>query len=140
MKRESVFVKESYFKDFSKGKSVKNFGNPYVKEVDGRKVNIIPNGECVTFKKMDEEDVLWFLGKKEGEFYMAGVKVGGWFPTELVCGVVKGFFSEDTELARETGFVWGNSCLGSANVAFEASKAKVAASKLEAVGFEVVFE
>lgn len=133
------YIKEKDFGRFAKGKVVKNYPNPYVKNVDGEDVFIIPDSETVTFKKMSESDVHYYVGNVSNEVYEGSVKIGGWFPTEIVCGTVNGSFSMRSELAKECGWLQTNGTFGSKNDAFLASRVKIAARKLENVGFKVVF-
>ena len=134
-----MFIKEQDFKAFSKGKKVVDYPNQYVKDVAGERVDIIPTGECITFKKMSESDVRYYIGNVGEDVYEASVKIGCWFPTELVCGVVRGCFSQNTDLSKDTGWLQTTGQFGSKNDAFLVRKAKVAAKKLKDAGFKVVF-
>ncbi len=135
-----MFIKEKKFKAYAKGKVVKDYPNPYVKDVNGERIDIIPNDEVVTFKKMTASDVMYFIGNVSEEVYEGSVKVGCWFPTELVCGVVSGVFSQNTELSRKTGWISTNGQFGSRNDAFLATGVKEAARILKKNGFNVRFE
>ena len=134
-----MYIKEEKFAEYAKGKAIKNYPNPYVKEVDGEMVNIIPKGEAVVFKKMSREDTLFYIGKVEGAVYEGTVAIGGWFPTELVCGVTNGRFSQETELAKKTGWLNTLGTFGSRNDAFREEGVKEAARLLEEAGYKVYF-
>ena len=133
------YIKEKDFSKFTEGKKVNSYPNPYVKNVDGEDVYIIPKGEKITFTKMSESDVRYYIGNIGEEVYEGSVKIEGWFPTEIVCGTVNGCFSMRSELAKECGWLQTNGCFGSKNDAFLASSVKVVACKLKKAGFTVVF-
>ena len=135
-----LFVKEADFAEYTKGKAVKSYNNPWIKCVAGVDVNIIPTDEVVTFKKMTREDIQYYIGDISQEVYEGRTKIRGWFPTELVCGTIGSQYSMNTELAKRTGWIPTNGCFGSQGDAFLASGVKVAADLLEQAGFKVVFE
>lgn len=147
---KAVFVKEKDFPKFAKGKEVKNYRNEYVKDVNGERVNLIPTGEKIVVKKLTSEEKDWFCGvRTEEDVVMMSVTVGGWFPTELVCGTIWGFvgggivremYSMNTNLSRETGWLEGTGMTGSRADVFLLSKKGSAIEKLRAAGFVVVDE
>ena len=134
------YIKEEDFGAFSKGKKVESYPNELVKNVDGEDVCIIPEGQKIVFRKMHQSDVLYYIGNVNEEVYEGTIKIGGWFPTEIVCGTIRGMFSMQAPLSQECGWLQTNGSFGSKNDAFLASKVKVAAQKLEEAGFTVEFE
>jgi len=128
------------WQSLSKGKRVKDFPNPAVKEMDGVRYEIVDNPTC-TIRKLEEESYPWYIGlskdvfieKYGGEVYVLSV-VGGFFPTDLVAGVKKGMFSEDTDLSRKTGWLHSRN-LGTAGEAFNSSKVYNAIKILRKNGF-----
>ena len=135
-----MYIREADFAEYAKGQVVVDYPNPYVKNVGGIDTNIIPTGETITFRKMSESDVKYYIGWCSEECYEGSVGIGGWFPTSLVCGCICGRYSEATELARHTGWRETNGMFGSKNDAFLASKVRNAAKILEEAGFIVKFE
>jgi len=142
---ESNFVKEKDFSKLAKGKEVKDYPNPYVKDVDGLRIKIIPANEKIVFRPMTEEEKKWYSVKEEGVVYVGRMTVLGWFPTELVCGVMRvpGYydrFSANSPLAKETGWIDTNDNFGSRSDAFKAGKVNQAIRRLKDVGFVVEFQ
>ena len=135
-----LFIKEADFAEYAKDQVVKDYNNPYVKDVAGIDTHIIPTDECIVFKKMSKDDVEYYIGKVNEEVYEGSTTILGWFPTELVCGIIGSRFWQDTELAQKTGWLQTNGMFGSKNDAFLASKVNVAAEILKEVGFNVRFE
>lgn len=145
---KTVFVKEKNFPKFSKGKEVKSYPNKYIKDVDGERINIIPTGEQIIVNKLTPEEKAWWCGVRiEEDVVGMSVTVGGWFPTELVCGtipiylgygIVRDSFSMKTKLASETGWLEGTGMSGSSQNIFLLSKKDVAIEKLQAAGFVVI--
>jgi len=139
---KSNFIKEKDFVKYAKGKTVKDYPNPYVKDVDGVRIDIIPTNEKVVFRPLTDSEKSWFGIREDGVIYEGRMSVLGWFPTELVCGVMRspGYhdrFSAHSPLAKETGYVSTNGNFGSRSDAFRATKVKVAMKKLQQVGFDV---
>ena len=142
---ESLFINEKDFVGFARGKQVKSYPNPYCKQVDGKNVNIIPDNEKIVFKPMSDEQKRWYGILADGVVYEGSVTILGWFPTEIVCGVMRspGYhdrFSDQSPLAKETGYVSTNGNFGSRNDAFKESGVKVAARLLREAGFNVEFQ
>lgn len=140
----TLFVKEEQFADYSKGRKVTDCPNPYVKYVDGDMVHIIPTNEKIVFKVMTDEEKAWYGVRADGVVYEGSVTVLGFFPTELVCGVLvrPGFynvFSANSPLAKKTGWVDTNGMFGSRNDAFTEKGVKTAARILKKWGFNVEF-
>ena len=141
---ETNFIKESEFAKYAKGKQVKNYPNPYVKEVDGVNTHIIPADEKIVFRPLTDDEKRWYGIRDTGVVYEGRMTVLGWFPTELVCGVMRspGYYDRYTEnspLAKKTGYVATNGNFGSKGDAFRASKVQVAVGILRKAGFEVEF-
>ena len=144
-----MYIKEKDFGKFADGKNVVNFGNPYYKEVDGEVVHIIPKGEVIVVKTLSEEDKKWFCAVRTNEDVVEmEMTVGGWFPTELVCGTIDKtkdgrrcmeHFSMNTALAQKTGWLDSTGTLGSRSDLFLASKADAAIKILKKSGFKVKF-
>ena len=143
-----MYIKEEQFEKFAEGKKVEHFGNPYYKKVDGKVVNIIPKGECITVKTLTEDERKWWcrIATVEDVVEME-VTVGGWFPTDLVCGTIDEIngkkviehYSMETDLAKETGWLESTGNLGSRSDLFLTSKAEVAIQKLKMAGFNIVY-
>jgi len=134
------YVSPTKWQAISKGKRVKDFPNPAVKEMDGVRYEIVDNPTC-TIRKFEEEDYPWFIGLRKdlfmhkygGEVYELTV-VDGFFPIDLVAGVKNGMFSEDADLSRETGWLSSRN-LGTAGEAFNSSKVNNAIKILRKNGF-----
>jgi hypothetical protein len=142
---ESLFIKEKDFAEFAKGKKVKDYPNPYYKEVDDKSVHIIPANEKIVFKPMSDDQKQWYGIRVEGVVYEGSVTVLGWFPTEIVCGVMRspGYhdrYSAQSPLAKKTGWTDTNGDFGSRNDAFKECGVKVAARLLREAGFNVEFQ
>lgn len=145
---KKVFVKEADFPKFSKGKDVKSYPNPFIKDVNGQSVEIIPADERIVVKKLTLEEKNWLCGvKTDKDVIEMSVTVGGWFPTELVCGtipihlgygIIRSRYSMNTDLAQETGWLQKTEMSGSRTNIFLLSKKDVAIKKLQAAGFIVI--
>lgn len=135
------YVSPKLFARLSKGKKVKDFPNPDVKEIDGVSYYIVDNPTCM-IRKLEENEYPWHLGLSHDTFtekygsedaYILKVSTG-FSPTDLVAGVKKGMYTEDTPLSRKTG--WLSSCnLGTASDAFCGSKVNNAIKILRSKGF-----
>ena len=137
-----TFIKEADFESFAKGKTIESYPNKWIKKVDGESVQIIPEREKIVFTEMSEEDKLWHGIRFDGVVYEASTSVLGFFPTELVCGVLVrpgrlSCFSSESPLAKETGWLDTNGTFGSRNDAFSETGVKNAAKRLRDAGFEV---
>ena len=143
------YVTEKEFAKLSKGKKVKEYPNPLIKEIDGQDYEICTK-DCKCFvSKMPREHYPWYIGRtfedyqkevkeKYGEddseviTIRTNTKAGyKWFPTELVCGckkihigagIIRDMFSIDTDLARKTGCMLFGENQGSAECNFRSSK------------------
>lgn len=142
-----MYINEAKYDAFAKGKSVKHFGNPYYKEVDGEVVHIIPKNEEVVVRVLDEDEKNWYCNvTTDDDVVEMEMTIDGWFPTELVCGVVlktqdgrpcMEHFSMRTKLAKDTGWLLSTGSLGSRSDIFLASKADVAIRKLKKSGYKI---
>lgn len=139
------YVTEKQFERLSKGKLVKSYPNPYIKEIDGIEYKIIPNGEKFETKVLSEQEKLWWCGAKtEEEVVELSVSKSGWFPTDLVagtlpkhlgCGIIREGFNMNTELSKKTGWLQGTGNLGSRSDLFLKSKVNEAIKILNKNGF-----
>lgn len=140
--KTTKYVSERQFARIAKtAKNVINYPNPICKEVDGIHYNLVPKGTQAVVSKLDEEECNWYLRQKFNEDVIR-IDVGGygWFPTELVCGIIGRTFSSKTELAQKTGCLisYENGCCGSANMFFLSSKVGEAIKILKKNHFEIV--
>lgn len=127
----SEYVTPEEFAKLSKGKKVKSFPNPLIKEVDGVSYEIMKPDAMCRVSAMPHDHYAWFIGctfdkyqEKVKEVYgeenseiiviSTDTKAGySWFPTELVCGtkpvhigagIIREQFDPKSELAQKTGF------------------------------------
>lgn len=139
---ETKYVTERQFARIAKtAKNIINYPNPICKDVDGVFYQIVPKGTQAVVSKLAKKGYDWYLRKKFDEDVVCiGVGGYGWFPTELVCGVVGRTFSSETELAQKTGCLisYQNGCCGSANMFFLSSKVEEAIKILAKNHFEIV--
>lgn len=134
-----MYVTERQFARIAKNaKNIVNFPNPIVKEADGVRYNIVKKGTKAAISELPKENEYWYLLKPFNE-KVVRIEVKGWFPTELVCGVVGHTFSSESKLAQKTGclvsYMTGTS--GSANMFFLASKVNEAIKILKKNHFEI---
>ena len=124
------YVTPEEFAKLSKGKKVKDFPNPLVKEIDGQSYNICTPECTCEVSKLPHDQYKWYIGASFEEYQQKAKEVFGeenseiivistntkagyhWFPTELVCGtipvhigagIMREKFSIKTELAQKTG-------------------------------------
>lgn len=128
---KNVYLDE---KEYSTIKAVESFPNPNVKIgiYKGQKCRIIKTGE-ITFELIkNEEKSEWYKIPLGG--YIAKNSTG-FFPKELVAGIIGGKYSEKTELSKKTGFV-NTANLGTASVGITNLKKTI--DILKANNFKVI--
>lgn len=101
-------------KEYNAIAAIEKFPNPDVKigMYQGQKRRIIKTGK-ITFEKVDKEKSDWYRIPIGG--YIARSSTG-FFPNELIAGVVNKMYSSETELGKRTGFVARTANLGTSSV------------------------
>jgi len=141
MKQEKKYVTEEQWKEISQStpkNKIENFPNELVKNVDGVRYNIVPKNSAVTMELLTAEGKSWFLQKPVDADVVKMHYSEGHFPTDLVCGVEFRTYSENTELAKEHGFVASNGNSGTASECFLLSHVDKVIETLEKNNFNVV--
>lgn len=156
-----IFITPKKFGKLSKGKSIKSYPNPWIKEIEGVIYNIVNQDMECRCKKLPKEEYKWSLGVSY-ESYQKELKekynddnadvfvlstIGEWFPTELIAdtkeinlgyGIIRNAFSMFTSLSEKTGYLQGTGLLGSSHVLFKASKVSKAISILNKNGYNFI--
>lgn len=142
---KAKYVTPEQFAKLSKGKKVKSYPNPLVKEIADVTYKIVTPDTVCKISRLTEEQYIWWLGMSK-ETYSRGLKeyksdsnaevyeltvVGDWFPTDLIAGTVscnlgygvtRNAFSMNTPLSDKTGYLQANGSIGSASCLFMGSK------------------
>lgn len=110
---------------YDKIEAVETFPNPDVK------IGLFGNEKCrlqktclVKVEDLSSERTAWFTNitdSADNQFVMVDCE-NGFFPTDLVCGVINGKYDPNTELAKQSGYVESNSSSGSASQIFHRRK------------------
>ena len=153
------YVTPQEFERLAKGKKVKEFPNPLVKEIDGVHYEIMKPEAMCKVMALPHEHYEWFLGctfeeyqrmikDKYGEENSEVIEIWtdtkagySWFPTELVCGtvpvslgygIVREMFSPKSDLAKQTGYLQQRNNTGSFACYFRSAKVNEAIRILNA--------
>lgn len=143
MENKTIYVKlENYNpKDFNiveeyPNKQIKKCLDKYGKEFT---LHIIYPEDIVDIKELTPEEITWWLGKKYVDKKIIMLSCN-WFPSELLIGVKKHgnkrYYSADTELSRQTGYIEGSGNLGSRSYCFFKEKIKQNLQILKDNGFD----
>lgn len=76
---------------------------------------LFPDEIAISIKKMIDSDCQWH-NVPSGSYHVKCENYG-WFPTQLIAGTIKGYFSQNTELSKHTGYLESTN-LGTAGDAF----------------------
>lgn len=120
------YVTPQQFAKVSKGKKVKHYPNPWIKEIGDVCYQIINPEMEYEISLLDEKDFQWYLGMSPKSYAERIKELFGdddtrvvvlncdWFPTDLVVGTVPcqvvpwrvdSKYHWDTELSRKTGYI-----------------------------------
>lgn len=134
-----VYLTEEEYAEVSNGKkNINDFPNPYVKEIDNVRYQIIPANEICTSSVLTDEEKTWFIPfPTNDDVVRLEVSKSSSFPTELVAGVDRssGMFSMGNTLSKKTGWIKANGCLGCRSALFFKSKVHDAIEILNDFGF-----
>lgn len=128
------YVTMAMFEKLSAHKRVENMPNPRCKVCNNVHYNII-DGINISVKKMNADEIDWHI-KRDGDYYIMTSSCG-FFPTDLVAGVVNRTYNENTELSQHTGYVKSYNT-GSSSNCFKAERCANAIAILRKVGFNVM--
>lgn len=122
--------------ELDKHKIVEDFPNPQFKIcIDSKgikyKLHIILPKDKIVVSKLNKTQALYFTGKDIDVCILSL----NWLPKHKIVGVIKNFYSQDTELSKFTGFIQSVN-LGSGTEAFLTSNVMNAVNILTDLGFE----
>lgn len=141
---KTKYVSPARFERISRGKDVKNYPNPWIKDIAGVRYHIINPDMEYEITLLDKDSYPWYLGMTY-EDYSKVVKElfdeddahvyvlrCDWFPTELVAGIQNGRYSNHAPLSQKTGWIrtFGNIEL------FRAGAVKTGIGILNSAGFK----
>jgi hypothetical protein len=136
---ERIYLTQEAFES-SRYHVVKSYPNPNIKAVlmNGKKfmVNIITPDQKVTVSNLTKQEQEWY-GARNHDVVMVTVE-NGYFPTELLAGVIDGRYSENHYISRRYG--WINSMsTGTGSGLILKSKIDDCVQFLKSVGYEVEY-
>lgn len=114
---KTKYVSPARFERISRGKEVKSYPNPWIKDIAGVRYHIInPDMEYET-TLLDKDSYLWYLGMTYEDYAKVVKELFGeddprvyilrcdWFPTDLVAGVKNGRYDNSTPLSVKSGWI-----------------------------------
>lgn len=114
---KTKYVSPARFERIQKGKVVKNYPNPWIKDIGDVRYHIIDPDMEYEIKLLEESQYLWYLGMTYEDYAKVVKEVFDeddarvyvlrcdWFPTELVAGIKNGLFSNHAPLSQKSGWI-----------------------------------